>query len=168
MIVRQLASGWTVSGILTAASGQSYIEPSSPYAGVNISTFTPTGAVDGGETGAVVSTFASASGGRASWIERNTPHMPNTTNIDFRLGRDFTFADKYRLQFAADAFNLFNSTLVTAVNTTAYTYAAPGSGACVGHTNGCILPSPTFGSRFTTSGSLYGPRQLQMDVRFEF
>ena len=119
-------------------------------------------------TGAEVSTFASATGGRVSWLARNPYNLPNFTNIDFRLGRGVTFRERYRLDFTADAFNLFNSTIVTAVNTTAYTYTGPGVGACAGHTNGCLLPSSTFGSRSTTSGALYGARQLQMGVRFEF
>ncbi len=162
-ILRQLASDWTVAGILTSATGQPY--------GANIGTSilgTSVSPSDGGMTGAEVSTFASATGGRVSWLARNPYNLPNFTNIDFRLGRGVTFRERYRLDFTADAFNLFNSTIVTAVNTTAYTYTGPGVGACTGHTNGCLLPSSTFGSRSTTSGALYGARQLQMGVRFEF
>jgi hypothetical protein len=180
-VARQLASGWNVSTIVTAASGQPYNQAFSPYAGVELGTFTPTvvlngvttSAVDGGMTGAVVGTNATAIGGRASWIERNTPHMPTIADVDFRLGRSFTFAEKYRLTFAADAFNLFNHVIVTQVNTTAYTYTAPpavGAPAnlCSGHTNACLVPSTTFGARTSTAGAIYGARQLQMDVRFEF
>jgi hypothetical protein len=100
--------------------------------------------------------------------------MPSFTDIDFRLGRSFTYHDKYRLDLDADAFNLFNSTIVSAVNTTAYNYLAPGVGACAGHTNGCFVPNlsttgaPIFGSWNTTSGALYGARQLQVGLRFEF
>jgi len=70
-----------------------------------------------------------------------------------------------------DAFNAFNSTIIRGVNTTAYSYAAPvasGSGSCLGHTNGCLIPSPSFGSVSTTSGALYGAGQLQFGARFEF
>jgi hypothetical protein len=42
------------------------------------------------------------------------------------------------------------------------------TGACSTHTNGCLLPSPSFGSVSTTSGALYGARQLQFGARFEF
>jgi hypothetical protein len=123
---------------------------------------------DGGLTGAEVSTFASPVGGRVSWLPRNPYNLPSLTDIDFRLGRGITFKEKYKFDFSVDAFNLFNSTLVTAVNTSAYSYSKPGSGACAGHTNGCLVPISSFGTDATTSSLLLGPRQLQINARFEF
>ena len=160
-VERQLVGGWTVSGIITAATGQPYNSM------ISNSTLGP-GGVDGGMTGAVVSTFASSAGGRVSWLPRNDFNLPRFTNIDFRMGKGFIFREKYKLSFTADAFNLFNSTIVTAANTTGYSYTAPGTGLCTGHTNGCLIPSATFGSISTTSGALYGARQLQIGARFEF
>ncbi len=172
---KQIAGGWTMSGIVTAATGQPY------SAFISNSTLndppppgTPgTGPVffsgpDGGMTGAVVSTFASPAGGRVSFLARNGFNLPNFTNIDFRMGKSFSFGEKYRLSFTADAFNLFNSTIVTAANTTAYSYTAHGTGLCTGHVNGCLIPSSSFRSISTTSGALYGARQLQFGARFEF
>ena len=159
--VRQLVNGWSASAIVTAATGQ-------PYAANIGTTFPAAGTPDGGMTGAVVSTFASATGGRAAWLARNPYNLPNYTDVDFRLGRGYTFADRYRLNFMVDAFNLFNSTIVGSVNTTAYTYSGPGVGKCAGHTNGCMVPSSTFGSLATTSGTLLGARQLQVGLRFDF
>jgi hypothetical protein len=159
--VRQAAGGWTLSGIVTAATGQ-------PYNGyISNPTLYP-GGVDGGMTGGEVSTFASPVGGRASFLPRNGFNLPNFANIDFRIGKGFTFKEKYRLDFTADAFNLFNSTIETAANTTAYSFTAAGTGLCAGHANGCLVPSSTFGSVSTTSGALYGARQLQFGARFEF
>jgi outer membrane receptor protein involved in Fe transport len=159
---RQLLNGWSMSGIVVAATGQPY--------NANIINSTLGSAVpgDGGMTGAEVSTFASATGGRISWQARNFYNLPNFSNIDFRMGRSFSFKEKYRLNFVVDAFNLFNSTIVSGVNTSGYSYSGPGIGACAGHTNGCLVPSATFGSRSTTSGALYGPRQLQFGARFSF
>src|SRR5467141_2155565 len=163
-IARQLLDGWTASGIVTSATGQ-------PYA-ANIGTSSLAPGVDGGMTGAEVSTFASATGGRVSWLSRNPFNLPNYTNVDFRLGRGFTFHEKFRLNFVVDAFNLFNSTIVSQANMTAYTYLSPGNLAkpnvCTSHTNGCLLPSSSYGSATTTSGSLYGARQMQFGARFEF
>jgi hypothetical protein len=161
-VARQLLGGWTASTIVTAATGQ-------PYSAM-IGTSVLGGGVpgDGGMTGAEVSTFASSTGGRASWLGRNSFNLPNFTNVDFRLGRGFTFRERFRLNFTVDAFNLFNSTIVSAVNTTAYTYSGPGTGLCAGHTNGCLIPSSSFGSLSATSGALYGARQLQFGARFEF
>ena len=169
--VRELANGWDASAIITAATGQPY------GANIGTSVITPPGVtgspVDGGLTGGVVSTFASPTGGRVSWLARNPYFMPNITNVDFRLGRGFTFHEKYNLAFSVDAFNLFNKTIVTAVNTTAYTYAAPSSAAGAScpssvHTSGCLIPSSTFGTVSTTSGLLYGARQLQINAKFNF
>jgi hypothetical protein len=123
---------------------------------------------DGGMTGAEVSTFAGPTGGRISWQARNLNNLPNFTNVDLRVGRGFSFHERYKLNLVVDAFNAFNSTIVSGVNTTAYTYTAPGSGVCTGHSNGCLVPVPTFGTVSTTSGALYGARQLQFGARFDF
>jgi outer membrane receptor protein involved in Fe transport len=162
---RQLLNGWSLSGIVVGATGQPY------NANIGTSILGTALAGDGGMTGAEVSTFAGPTGGRVSWLARNFYNLPNFSNVDFRMGRSFSFKEKYRLNFTVDAFNLFNSTIVSSVNTTAYTYAAPtitGTGACLNHVNGCLVPSTTFGSRSTTSGALYGPRQLQFGARFTF
>ena len=170
-IVRQLADGWNVSSIITSATGQPY------QANIGTSVITPPNgsggklsplSSDGGLTGAEVSTFAGPTGGRVSWLQRNPYNLPNFTNIDLRVGRGFTIREKYRFDFSADAFNAFNSTIVAAVNATAYTYSGPGVGACTGHTNGCLVPSSTFGTATTTSGLLYGARQMQFNARFSF
>jgi hypothetical protein len=162
MFARQLASGWSLSGIITSATGQPY--------GANISTSVLGSALpgDGGMTGAEVSTFASPTGGRASWLARNPYNLPNFTTIDFRVGRGFSITERVHFDIVADAFNLFNSTIVSGVSTSAFNYSGPGVGLCAGHTNGCLLPSPTFGSVSTTSGTLYGARQLQFGAKLVF
>jgi hypothetical protein len=54
------------------------------------------------------------------------------------------------------------------VNTTAFNYSAAGSGACAGHTNACLVASPTFFAPLSTNNNLYGARQLQISGRFTF
>lgn len=161
-VTRQLVNGWSASGIVTIATGQPY----SPT--IQNSTLGTSIPGDGGMTGAEVSTFAGPTGGRAAWIARNGYNLPNFHNIDFRLARGVSFAERYHLNFMVDAFNAFNSTIVGGVNTTAFTYSGAGAGVCAGHTNGCLAPLSTFGTRSTTSGALYGARQLQFGARFEF
>ena len=159
---KALLDGWSVSGIVTSASGQLYT--------ATIGTFTPPGALPGagGMTGAVIGTSASSSGGRVSWLPRNSYNLPNFTNVDFRIARAFSIHEKYQFQFRVDAFNLFNSTIIQEVNTEAYTYSAAGSGACAGHTNACLVPYLPFQTPTETSSPLYGARQLQIGGRFEF
>jgi hypothetical protein len=159
---RHLLNGWSLSTIVVGATGQPY--------NANIGTSILGSALpgDGGMTGAEVSTFAGPTGGRASWLARNFYNLPNIANVDFRMGRSFSFKEKYRLNFVVDAFNLFNHTIVSGVNTTAFSYSGAGAGVCVGHTNPCLSPSPSFGTRSTTSSPLAGPRQLQFGARFSF
>ena len=159
---RQLVNGWSISGIGTVATGQPY----SPQIGTSILGSALPG--DGGMTGAEVSTFAGPTGGRASWIARNGYNLPSFNTVDFRLGRAISVAERYRLNFMVDAFNAFNSTIVGGVNTTAFTYSGPGVGSCAGHTNRCLVPSSSFGTRSTTSSNIYGARQLQFGARFDF
>ena len=73
-----------------------------------------------------------------------------------------------KLQLTGEAFNLLNHTNVTGVNTTAYNYTAAGSGACVGHTNGCLVPNAAFLYPTASSNLLGGSRQLQISGRFSF
>ena len=101
-VARQLADGWTVSGIVTSATGQPY------QANIGTSVITPPNRLggklpasrDGGLTGAEVSTFAGPTGGRASWLPRNPDILPSYTNVDFRLGRGFHVREKYRFNFS--------------------------------------------------------------------
>jgi hypothetical protein len=102
--------------------------------------------------------------------------MPKFANIDLRVERDFSIHERYELAFRAEAFNLFNSLIVQAVSTEAYTYtpATASSATCGTATHpgvvGCFLPytSTPFGTPTTTSGALFGARQLQMGFQFEF
>jgi hypothetical protein len=158
-LTKQLVNGFAFSTIVTMATGQ-------PVTG-SISGF-PSGGVDGGLTGAVVSNSGGSIGGRPNWIERNAYNLPNLYNVDFRLARTFSFTERIRLQLLGEAFNLFNHTNIQSLNNTQYNYAAAGSGACAGHTNGCLVPSSSFLAPTSSSNGLYGPRQLQISARFSF
>ena len=92
-------------------------------------------------------------------------------DVDFRIGRSFTFAERYKFSILGEAFNLFNFTNIYSVHNTEYNYAAAGSGACGGHTNNCVVQntSPTgFGAPTATNTNLTGARQLQIAARFTF
>jgi hypothetical protein len=164
MAGRLLLNGWGLASIVTTATGLPYTAElsGSTFAGVN--------GPDGGMDGAVVSTFASSAAGRAIWLPRNSFNMPTTTNIDLRVERDFTIHERFKLDFRAEAFNLFNSVLTQAVSTTAFTFSASCNGVAHPGAIGCFVPftSTPFGAPSTTSGVLYGARQLQMGFRLEF
>ncbi len=153
---RLALDGWVTSTIVTMSTGQ----PVTPYL-----TGTPS-PLNGGVTGAVA--YAGATAGRAGWIERNAFTSPGFHNVDFRLGRQFSFTERLKLSLIGEAFNLFNHTNVSSVNTTAFSYLAPGSGACSGHTNACFSPNATFLAPTSTSNLIWGPRQLQVSAKLFF
>jgi len=154
---RLILDGWALSTIVTMSTGQ----PVTPY----ISGY-PSGAPDGGVSGGV--SYAGPTNGRAGWLPRNAFTGPGFHNVDFRLGRQFAFAERLKLSLVGEAFNLFNHTNVSSVNTTAFFYAAAGSGACAGHTNACFYPNTAFLAPTATSNLIWGPRQLQVSARVTF
>jgi hypothetical protein len=152
-----LANGWVLSSIVTFASGH-------PQQANISGTPSP---LDGGLT-AGVSSNASVSAGRAGWLARNPAMGPGYADWDFRLAREFSIREKLKLSLLGELFNVTNHTNVLSVNTTAFTYAAAGSGACAGHTNACLVPSPTFLAPTATSSLIFGPRQVQISGRLSF
>ncbi|HUI56680.1 MAG TPA: TonB-dependent receptor [Bryobacteraceae bacterium] len=156
---RLILDGWAFSTIVTMSTGQ----PVTPY----LASY-PSGGVDYGITGGV--SYAGATNGRAGWLPRNAFTAPGFHNVDFRLGRQFAFTERLKLSLIGEAFNLFNHTNVSGVSTNAFSYAAPGSGVCAGHTNGCFTPytSTPFLATTSTSNLMWGSRQLQISGRITF
>jgi hypothetical protein len=155
---RLILNGWALSTIVTMSTGQ----PVTPYI---------TGApspLDGGVTGGV--SYAGATQGRAGWLPRNANTGPGFHNVDFRLGRQFAISERVKLSLQGEAFNLFNHTNISSVSNTAFSYLAPGSGACSGHANACFVPytSTPYLAPTATSNLLWGPRQLQISGKLYF
>ena len=148
-----MLNGWAFSTIVTMSTGQ----PVTPY----ISGY-PSGALDGGVTGGVQLRRRHQRAAPAG-CARNGFTAPGFHNVDFRLGRQFAITERLKLSLIGEAFNLFNHTNISGVNTTAFNYAAAGSGACAGHTNACFVPNTDpFLAPTSTSNLLWGPRQLQI------
>jgi len=164
----QVVNGWNFSTIITMASGQPVTELINSFP-------SNAGFIDGGLTGGLVTNTGALIGGRAPFIPRNSYSNPNLYNVDFRIGREFQIVERLRLALVGEAFNLFNHTNVTQVGPTstnggalAYNYTNAGSGLCAGHTNACIVPSPSFPTNTTTTTAIFGPRQLQISGRLTF
>jgi hypothetical protein len=112
--------------------------------------------------------------------ERNGHAQPPTYVADLRLSKQATIAEKYKFEFSADAFNLFNHRNVTGITTTsAYSISSPSSGTAGTTTNPSILPN-TSSSAYANGKSLFGvpssansnyvysTRQIQLGVRVQF
>lgn len=162
--MKWVANGWVLSSIVTLASGH-------PAQANVTGTPSPTAAagspVDGGLTGGD-SSNASISTGRAGWLARNPIYAPGYADWDLRLQRDFRITERVKLSLLGEFFNVTNRTNIISVNTTAFSYLAPGSGACAGHTNGCMTPLSSYMAPTATSSLIFGPRQVQISGRITF
>jgi hypothetical protein len=112
---------------------------------------------------------ASNAAGRIPNFEKNSFRGPTQLrDVDFRIGRDIIlFRERYKLQVFIEAFNLFNHTIYTSVNTSAYAYIAPGGAGCAS-TNPCLSPQTSFLTPTASSNSLISARQLQISGKFFF
>jgi hypothetical protein len=129
-----LLNGWTISPIYTYFSGRPI-----------------TGEISGG------SLNGTNGENRLPFITRNSFRTPSLHNVDLRLSKRFRFKETMSLEFLAEAFNLFNRTQVTGVNTTLYTR----SGNNLNFNN-------NFGVISAAGNTLYRERQVQLAVRFRF
>lgn len=110
--------------------------------------------------------------------ERDGYRQPNTYVTDLRFSKEFPITERYKFQFSADGFNIFNHVNVTGVNTTsAYTITSPSSGTAGATTNPTLTPYTSAVSNGTTlwnvptsanSNYVYGTRQIQFGVHFLF
>jgi hypothetical protein len=156
-----LVNGWALSTIVTLSTGH-------PQQANITGTPNP---LDGGLTGGVANN-ASSNAGRAGWLPRDPYYAPGFHNMDLRLSRQFSFGERVRLALMGEVFNVFNHTNIASVNTTAFSYLAPGATSggfsCVGHSNACMFPLSTFMAPTATSSLLFGPRQIQISGRLTF
>jgi hypothetical protein len=163
------ANGWEVSGNYIAQSGTPLTsllsgELGGVYAGL-----------DGGATGLAVTENDSAGPGRAPFLYRNNTVYRGIHNLDMRVGRTFPVYKQINFQVFAEAFNLANHKLVQGVSASAYQYVNPSTTAApttcpATNTAPCFAPytATAFGTPTTTSGYLYGPRQLQFSAKLFF
>jgi len=108
--------------------------------------------------------------GRPIGANRNTGLGPNYASFDMRLSRAFTFREKYKLQFLAEGFNLFNRTNYASVNNEVSPFfglpiSAGGEGYTTFHVQGNAALSPSQPLGFT---SALPKRQIQLGARFNF
>jgi hypothetical protein len=164
-----LVNGFLISMATTLSAHQPL-----PSSLVSISGTAPAGAIDGGLTGGLLTYTGGTSIGRPTWQGRNVYFGHPLYDVDLRISRSFSYKEKVKLGITAEAFNLFNHTNIFSENTTPYSYAAAGTGACTtaiaNGANGCLVPSPTFMAPTVTSSAngLFGARQLQLSGKITF
>ncbi|MGH9931030.1 MAG: hypothetical protein ACREA9_17620, partial [Pyrinomonadaceae bacterium] len=167
---RVLLNGWTFAPILNAFSGQRYtgtvsgsVSPggNATGAGNNFGFPANTATQGGGLNGSGGST-------RFALVPRNFFKQPKIWYFDMRISRRFSITENTKLELLAEAFNLFNRTQVTTVNSSLYTICSTGTTA-----NPCPLlnfnsgPSG-FGSVTGADSTLFRERQVQLAARLQF
>ena len=160
-------NGWTIAPIFNAFSGQRY---SGNISGtLAAASFGFTSCTSGGVTAACFTPGGgnNGSGGsnRISALPRNSFKQPNIWYVDLRLSRRFNIAEGKRIEVLAEAFNLFNRTQVTGVNTTLYNFSTTG---CPTGIPQCLVFNAPFGSTTGADSTLFRERQVQLALRFEF
>jgi Carboxypeptidase regulatory-like domain/TonB dependent receptor len=105
---------------------------------------------------------------RMPGFERDGFKQPKTTVVDLRLSKRFNVAERVKLEFLGEAFNIANHQNATGVNSTAFTVGSVA--ATKTNTLTYTTSVPTFGgTTFTnTSGFSFAPRQIQLGVRAQF
>jgi hypothetical protein len=151
-VVKAVLDGWSVAPLVTMSSGKPFTEGVSGNAYFSSSS---TYGAAGGMNGA---------GGNyrlAPILGRNSFHYPNLYNVDMRLSRNFKLTERQKVEFVAEAFNLFNRQQITGLNTSMYSTS---------FTNGVptLTYSPSFGTYNQAGASLYRERQVQLAVRYSF
>jgi len=91
---------------------------------------------------------------------RNTGLGPNYVSVDVRVSRSITFADRYKLQFTAEGFNVTNRTNYASVNNVVGATFAPPFRV---HGTATISPSQPLG--FTAA---LPKREIQVGIHFDF
>ncbi len=168
--VHALLDGWTIAPIYNAFSGQRYtgsvsgnVSPGGSATGSgNNFGFAPGTTTPGGG--------ANGSGGstRFALAPRNFFKQPPIKYLDLRLSRRFAIGEKAKVEVLAEAFNFFNRTQVTTVNSTLYSICSTGTAAVPCSTLNFNSGASGFGSTTGADSTLFRERQVQLAVRFEF
>jgi len=161
-ILQYIVNGYTLSPLINVSSGA----PFTPLISGNAPTQPGFSAVTGG-TGVL------ADGGtnRVPWLAPNSYQMPRTANVDFRLQKEFTIHESWKLMLSGDAFNLLNHNNVTGVDTQMYTIcAANATCSSLGSkpTVNTLVFNPHFGVPIASSNTLIAQRQIQVGIRLNF
>lgn len=142
---KAILSGWQLSAILTAQSGQ-------PYSGL---------------VSFDLNNDGNALSDRTPGLGRNTFYLPAAVSFDPRVTRDVRLTERAKLQFIWEAFNVFNRTNITQLQTTQYARSQSPTVCGIAGTP-CLAPQATGLSAFGTPTATSGPRIMQLAAKFVF
>jgi hypothetical protein len=155
---KHIFNGWTIAPILNAFSGARFTGNLSGSISPTAFGFSSTQTPGGGNNG-------SGGSSRFAMLPRNFFKQPNIWFVDMRLSRRFSITEKTKVEFLAEAFNLFNRTQVTTVQANIYNYSTTG---CPTGFAQCLVANAPFGTTTGADSTLFRERQIQLAARFEF
>jgi hypothetical protein len=142
-VVTALVDGWSIAPVFQYYTGF-------PYDGL------VSGNLSSGTAGNL--NGAASSSNRLPLLERNQFSAPSVKNVDLRLSRKFYIKEGFNVEVLGEAFNLFNRTQFTGVNTRMYNL----------NSNNTLTFDPLFGTLSEAGGTLYRERQVQLGLRLQF
>jgi outer membrane receptor protein involved in Fe transport len=165
---RYLLDGWQAAPVVQVQKGLNYSVTT---------TSSPTVTINGVKYG-LSNGMLGAGGSLIIPGTRGQFHQPNTYISDLRLSKQFRITERYKAEFSADCFNVFNHNNITGVNTSA-SYAISGTSynAATGALTSNLTPNSSAVSNGTalfgtaTNGNsnyVYNPRQIQLGFRVSF
>ncbi|HKC62908.1 MAG TPA: hypothetical protein VKB86_04690, partial [Pyrinomonadaceae bacterium] len=102
--------------------------------------------------------FALPAPGTFGNLTRGLVRQPSIHNVDFSLAKNWSMHERYRLQFRAEFFNLFNHTNFNGFGNSVFVFSQPSPGVIT------TTPNGSFGKL----NSDLGPRNIQFGVKLNF
>lgn len=199
-IVRAITNGWQLSGVTQLSTGAPFT-PTISLSGVNSTNITGNVVANATSEGARVGVVPGCNpytGSDNPFNRLNTAcftaprpgslglesgvnwlYAPGLINFDMSLQKEFAIRERFRLQFRADAFNVFNHANFTVLNTTLnFSGSYPNNTSVANapyNAAGTLVNQNGFGTVGTTNGIASNtavlpapPRIMQLLVRFTF
>jgi len=144
---QSLYDGISVSAVFSARSGEPYSARADGSAA---------GGLRAGITGGGLPSLS-----RFPLLSRNAFNLPPIVNLDLRVSRRFRTAGRAHLEVLGEAFNVFNRTQVTSLNTRMYVIGGTATAST-------LTFDPSFQTVSAAGNELTRERQVQFALRVEF
>jgi hypothetical protein len=119
-------------------------------------------------TGAVDTTRTNGSGGddRAPFLERNSFRQSGRKTIDLRLSKSFDLGGRRKLVALWEGFNVFNWVNYTGFSTVKYRVASSSYDAATNTVTVNLTEDSGFLLPNSASNTIFGPRDMQLGIKF--
>jgi hypothetical protein len=152
-LLKTLLNGFVISPIFYVATGA----PFTPFVSGNAPVPAGFKAVSGGSGILLDNGTSQLFGTRVPFFSPNSFRMPRTADVDLRIQKAFAIWESWKLTLIGDAFNLFNHTNFTAVDSQMYTISGS-----------TLIFNNHFGVPTASSNTLTAQRQIQVGIKLDW